>query len=258
MRWRPRGRRRSVDRGTRGLGIEPRNVYGPGRRRCREKRKATRRAPPWRGARRPCAVRDPTHAGTPSAREPGDPWAAWHECARPRREGFGRDPLLHGPGKSDPPLAPGKRPNSPGRAGGGVVEGRGGAEGTAGRQSTVRTLSRDAVSQALARVREAAKRNRRERFTALMHHLTPDLLAWAFHQVRAKAAPGIEGVTWEEYAASLDANIGDLHRRVMRGGYRAKPSRRQYIPKPAGRQRPPGISALAGKIVQRARAGVVR
>jgi retron-type reverse transcriptase len=88
------------------------------------------------------------------------------------------------------------------------------------------------VSQALARVREAAKRNRRERFTALMHHLTPDLLAWAFHQLKPKAAPGIDGVTWDEYAASLDANIGDLHRRVMRGGYRARPSRRQYIPKP--------------------------
>src|SRR5215213_10195998 len=193
MRRHPRGCRRSVDRGTGELGIEPRNVYGPGRRRCREKRKATRRAPPWRGARRPCAVRDPTHAGTPSAREPGDPWAAWQECARPRREGFGRTPLMHGPGKSDPPIVPGKRPNRPGRGPGAeAVEGRGGAEGTAGRQSTVRTLSRDAVSQALARVREAAKRNKRERFTALMHHITPDLLAWAF-QLEPKAAPGVDG-----------------------------------------------------------------
>ncbi len=132
------------------------------------------------------------------------------------------------------------------------MEGRGGAEGTAGRQSTVRTLSRDTVSQALARVREAAKRNRRERFTALMHHMTPDLLAWAFHQLKPKAAPGVDGVTWDEYAASLDANIGDLHRRVTRGGYRAKPSRRQYIPKPVGRPRPLGIAALEDKVVQRA------
>ena len=160
---------------------------------------------------------------------------------------------MHGPGKSDPPIVPGKRPNRPGRGPGAeVVEGRGGAEGTAGRQSTVRTLRRDAVSQALARVREAAKRNRRERFTALMHHLTPDLLAWAFHQLKPKAAPGVDGVTWDEYAASLDANIDDLHRRVMRGGYRAKPSRRQYIPKPDGRQRPLGIAALEDKVVQRA------
>lgn len=108
------------------------------------------------------------------------------------------------------------------------------------------------MSQALARVREAAKRNRRERFTSLMHHMTPDLLAWAFQQLKPKAAPGVDGVTWEEYAVSLDGNIDDLHRRVMRGGYRAKPSRRQYIPKPDGRQRPLGIAALEDKIVQRA------
>jgi group II intron reverse transcriptase/maturase len=108
------------------------------------------------------------------------------------------------------------------------------------------------VSPALTRVREAAKRNKRERFTALMHHITPDLMAWAFHQLKPKAAPGVDGVTWEEYAVSLDGNIEDLHRRVMRGGYRAKPSRRQYIPKPDGRQRPLGIAALEDKIVQRA------
>ena len=137
------------------------------------------------------------------------------------------------------------------------MEGRGGAEGTAGRQSTVRTLSRDAVSQALARVREAAKRNKRERFTALMHHITPDLLAWAYHRLKPKAAPGVDGVTWDEYAASLDANISDLHRRVIRGGYRAKPSRRRYIPKPDGRQRPLGIAALEDKVVQRALAEVL-
>ena len=86
---------------------------------------------------------------------------------------------MNGPGKSDPSIVPGKRPNRPGQPGAEAVEGRGGAEGTAGRQSTVRTLSRDAVSQALARVREAAKRNKRERFTSLMHHVTPDLLVYA-------------------------------------------------------------------------------
>ena len=124
---------------------------------------------------------------------------------------------MNGPEKSDLLIVPGKRPNRPGRSGAEAVEGRGGAEGTAGRQSTVRTLSRDAVSQALARVREVAKRNKRERFTALMHHITPDMLAWAFHRLKPKAAPGVDGVTWDEYAASLDANIGDLHRRVVRG-----------------------------------------
>jgi retron-type reverse transcriptase len=108
------------------------------------------------------------------------------------------------------------------------------------------------VSQALACVREVALRNRRERFTSLMHHMTPDLLAWAFQQLKPKAAPGVDGVTWEQYAVALDGNIDDLHRRVMRGAYRAKPSRRQYIPKPDGRQRPLGIAALEDKIVQRA------
>jgi len=164
---------------------------------------------------------------------------------------------MHGSGKSDPPIVPGKWPNKPGPPGAEAVEGRGGAEGTAGRQSTGRTQSRETVSQALACVREAAKRNRNERFTSLMHHVTPELLAWAFHQLKATAAPGVDGVTWEEYAGLLDANIDDLHRRVMRGGYRAKPSRRQYIPKADGRQRPLGIAALEDKIVQRARVEVL-
>ena len=172
--------------------------------------------------------------------------------AGPQRQGYGRNPLMHDPGKSDPPIVPGKRPNKPGQPGAEAVEGRGGAKGTAGRQSTGRTQSRETVSQALACVREAAKRNRKERFTALMPHVTPELLAWAFHQLKARAAPGVDGVTWEEYAGALDGNIGDLHRRVMRGGYRAKPSRRQYIPKADGRQRPLSIAALKDKIVQRA------
>ena len=84
----------SVDRGNGGLGIEPRDVECPGRRRCREKRKATRRAPSWRGARRPRAVRDPMHAGTPSTREPGGPWTAWQPIARPQRQGQSRNPLM--------------------------------------------------------------------------------------------------------------------------------------------------------------------
>ncbi len=113
------------------------------------------------------------------------------------------------------------------------------------------------MSQALACVREVALRNRRERFTSLMHHITPDLLAWAFQQLKPKAAPGVDGVTWEQYAVALDGHIDDLHRRVMCGAYRAKPSRRQYIPKPDGRQRPLGIAALEDKIVQRAMVDVL-
>ena len=159
---------------------------------------------------------------------------------------------MHRPGKSDPFIVPLKWLNRPGRPSAEAVEGRGGAKGTVGQQSTGRTQSRETVSQALACVRDVAKWNRRERFTSLMHHMTPDLLAWAFQQLKPKAAPGVDGVTWEEYAGTLDANIGDLHDRVMRGTYREKPSRRQYIPKPDGRQRPLGIAALEDKIVQRA------
>ena len=154
MRRRPRGRRRSVDRGNGGLGIEPRNVESPGRRRCREKRKATRRAPSWRGARWPRAVRDPVHAGTPSTRKPGGPWIAWRAFAKPQRQGSGRNPLMHGPGPYSP-IVPGKRPNKPGRPGAEAVEGRGGAKGTAGRQSTGRTEPGNESAKPLQEAQEA-------------------------------------------------------------------------------------------------------
>ena len=90
------------------------------------------------------------------------------------------------------------------------------------------------------------------RLTALLHHVNVDLLRFAFHQLKRRAAPGVDGITWHEYEADLEANLADLHGRVQRGAYRAKPSRRQYIPKPDGRQRPLGIAALEDKIVQRA------
>ena len=82
--------------------------------------------------------------------------------------------------------------------------------------------------------------------------MTVDLLRWSFHQLKRRAAAGIDGVTWDQYEADLESNLADLHGRVQRGAYRAKPSRRQYIPKPDGRQRPLGIAALEDKIVQRA------
>ena len=93
---------------------------------------------------------------------------------------------------------------------------------------------------------------KRVRFTALLHHVTVDLLRWSFHQLKRQAAPGVDGITWDQYEADLESNLADLHGRVHRGAYRAKPSRRQYIPKPDGRQRPLGIASLEDKIVQRA------
>jgi len=108
------------------------------------------------------------------------------------------------------------------------------------------------VPSALERVRQAAIRNKGERFSALLHHVTVERLKDAFRKIKRNATPGVDGVTWKHYEADLDRNIEDLHSRVQRGAYRAKPSHRAYILKPDGWQRPLGIAALEDKIVQRA------
>jgi RNA-directed DNA polymerase len=109
----------------------------------------------------------------------------------------------------------------------------------------------------LERVRQAAIRNKKEKFTALLHHVTVDSLRKAFYSIKRKAKAGIDGVTWEQYEVELEKNLKDLHSRLKRGAYRAKPSRRAYIPKPDGRLRPLGIAALEDKIAQRAIAEVL-
>ncbi len=106
------------------------------------------------------------------------------------------------------------------------------------------------MSQGLSGVRRVAKEKKQERFTALLHHLTVDLLRDSFYALRRKAAPGVDGVTWKEYETGLEDRLVDLHGRVHRGAYRAQPSRRVYIQKADGRQRPLGIAALEDKIVQ--------
>ena len=113
------------------------------------------------------------------------------------------------------------------------------------------------MSQALGRVRRAARHRRRERFTALFHHLSPGLLREAFLALRRDAAPGVDGLTWRTYEADLDRRIEALHARVHRGAYRALPSRRRYIPKPDGRERPLAVAALEDKIVQKATVAVL-
>ena len=132
------------------------------------------------------------------------------------------------------------------------VEPRAGTEGNVGQQSTHRTQIRARVSQALERVRQAAKARKKERFTALLHHIDLDLLRLSFYALARNAAPGADGVTWQDYEADLESNLQNLHSRVHRGAYRAQPSRRKYIPKPDGRQRPLGIAAVEDKILQRA------
>jgi len=152
--------------------------------------------------------------------------------------------------KSDLPEVAEKRANKAALAAAEPVEQRGGAKENAELQSTVRTQSRAAVSQAQARIREAVIRNRRDKLTALLHHLTVDVLRASFFGLKKSAAPGVDEMTWTEYAEGLEENLLDLHSRVQTGAYRALPSRRTYIPKPDGRQRPLGIAALEDKIVQ--------
>ena len=132
------------------------------------------------------------------------------------------------------------------------MEGSSGTKRNAKLQSTVRTQSREAVSQAQDRIRRAVTRGKKEKLTALLHHITVDVLRQAFFTLKKRAAPGVDGVTWVDYAADLDRNLTDLHARVHRGAYRALPSRRRYIPKADGTQRPLGIAAIEDKIVQAA------
>lgn len=132
------------------------------------------------------------------------------------------------------------------------MERRGDTKGNESMAITRRTQRRESVSSGLARVRQLAKEQPKLRFTALMHHFTPELLRQSYFWLKRNAAPGVDGVTWEAYGNGLDASLVDLHARVHRGAYRALPSRRKMIPKPDGRERPLGIASLEDKIVQRA------
>ena len=124
---------------------------------------------------------------------------------------------------------------------------------TASQQSTRRAQDRESVSQALERIRKAARERKEERFTALLHHVSVAQLREAFYALKRHAAPGVDGLTWQAYEAELEPRLEDLHDRVHRGGpYHPQPSRRRYIAKPDGRQRPLAVAALEDKIVQRA------
>jgi retron-type reverse transcriptase len=113
------------------------------------------------------------------------------------------------------------------------------------------------VTQGLERIRQAARQEKKERFTALLHHVSTAHLEAAFYELKENAAPGVDGLTWRDYEADLERKLVDLHARVHRGAYRPLPSRRVYIPKPDGRERPLAVAALEDKIVQRATATVL-
>jgi group II intron reverse transcriptase/maturase len=138
-----------------------------------------------------------------------------------------------------------------------LVEPRTGTKGNANQQSTRRAQDRESVSQALERVRLAARRGKKEKFTSLLHHVDPEMLKTSFYALKRDAAPGVDGMTWDTYEQDLDHRIEDLHTRVQTGAYRAQPSRRSYIPKEDGTKRPLAVTALEDKIVQRAVAAVL-
>jgi RNA-directed DNA polymerase len=164
---------------------------------------------------------------------------------------------MHGPEESDSVVVAGKPTNKAERSAAEPVEPRTGTEGNAGQQSTRRAQDRESVSQALERVRQAARQRKKERFTSLLHQVDHAMLRTAFYAVKRDAAPGVDGVTWETYEQDLDRRIETLHEQVQAGTYRAQPSRRSYIPKEDGSKRPLAVAALEDKIVQRAVAAVL-
>jgi RNA-directed DNA polymerase len=165
--------------------------------------------------------------------------------------------MTHEREKSDSTIVATKPTNNAEQSAAEPVEPRVEAEGNASQQSTCRAQDRESVSQALERIRRAARQRKKEKFTALFHHISTDFLENAFDELKEDAAAGVDGLTWKEYDADLARNLEALHARLHRGAYRALPSRRAYIPKPDGRQRPLAVAALEDKIVQRATVAVL-
>jgi RNA-directed DNA polymerase len=161
--------------------------------------------------------------------------------------------MTNGPGKSDRPTVPEKPSNKAGRPAAEGVEGKGLAKGNLPQQNASRTPSRIDAPSALERVRQAAAKDKKLRFTALLHHIyNLDTMRMAYFGLKKEAAPGVDGETWRHYGEELENNLQNLSEKLKRGAYRAKPVRRVYIPKTDGRQRPLGVTALEDKIVQRA------
>jgi RNA-directed DNA polymerase len=158
--------------------------------------------------------------------------------------------MMNGQEKSDSGIVAVKPTNKAGRPVAELVEPRPETKGNAEQQRMHRTQSRARMSQSLDRVRQAARLRKKERFTALFHHINVDTLRTAFYALRRKAAPGVDGMTWRDYEADLEPRLKDLYERVHRGAYRPQPSRRTFIPKADGKQRPLAIAALEDKIVQ--------
>src|ERR1700726_4485309 len=167
-------------------------------------------------------------------------------------EGSGHTARMHVSEESHSGTVPMSHSNKDGKSSAESEEGRPLIKENAGQPNTYPTQSGKGVSRGLTSVRKAARENKEMKFTALLHHPTTELLRESFYSLKRKAAPGVDGVTWAEYESGLEGRLTDLHSRVHRGAYRAQPSRRVYIPKADGRQRPLGIAALEDKVVQHA------
>ena len=157
---------------------------------------------------------------------------------------------MHGSEESDSVVVAVKPTNKAERSAAEPVEPRTGTKGNAGQQSTCRAQDRESVSQALERVRQAARQRKKERFTSLLHHVDRAMLRMAFYAMKRDAAPGVDGVTWETYEQDLDRRIETLHEQVQAGTYRALPSRRSYIPKEDGSKRPLAVATPRSNCTQ--------
>src|SRR5260370_36161242 len=166
--------------------------------------------------------------------------------------GLGHKVRTYAYGEPHSGILPMNHSNKDGKLSAESGEGRPLIKENARQPNTYSTQSGKGVSQGLASVRKAARENKEMKFTALLHHLTVDLLRESFYSLKRKAAPGADGVTWQEYEDGLEDRLIDLHDRVHRGAYRAQPSRRVYIAKSDGRQRALGVAALQANIVQQA------
>jgi RNA-directed DNA polymerase len=173
-------------------------------------------------------------------------------AARTGRKSHKHTSDMHVPGESDSSIVPAKRANKAEPSAAESVEGRGLTKGNASRTEPAPDAEPGKHGIGVAGIRQATSRDKNVRFTALLHHVTPELLAASYNALNQQAAPGIDQVTWQEYGQDLESRLADLHGRVHRGAYRPQPSKRVWIPKADGRERPLGIAALEDKIVQQA------
>jgi RNA-directed DNA polymerase len=164
---------------------------------------------------------------------------------------------MHVGGESDGCVVPMKSPNKGGQPPAEGREGRRPAKENIAQATAPRTQSRIGELTGLNGVRKVAREEKRTQFTALLHHVTVGLLRDSFYALKRDAAPGVDGLTWKEYETELEPRLSNLHSRVHLGTYRAQPSKRTYIPKADGRQRPLGIAAVEDKIVQQALAAIL-